>query len=92
MMINDNNDDNNDNYSNNINNNDNNNDMMMMMMMMMMIPNNLEAAYVDQEMNTNDNTKPKMPLSLRTMLTAARPIIGSKQYPNTEHVSEKPVG
>ena len=53
--------------------------------------NNLAAAYVDQPTNTNDNNNPNIPFNLNTMFNAANPMIGNKQYPNTEHVNENPI-
>jgi len=39
--------------------------MIMKITIMIMIPNNLAAAYVDQQINTNDNIRPKIPFNLR---------------------------
>lgn len=51
----------------------------------------LVAAYVDQAITTPENKIPKTLFNLIIIANPASPMTGSKQYPSTEHVSQKSI-
>ena len=55
---------------------------------------NLVAAKVAHPIAANESSKPIGPCILNRILSAARPITGNRQYPNTEQVllASRPTG